>query len=52
MLVNTTGRERTLNITGADLSDAQAHMVDERHLLSVAFETEKIKNNTVLLIEW
>ena len=52
MISNQTGVTQPLCIEGADLSDARVYAVDQRRLLSMAFDTSEIENDTVLLIEW
>ena len=52
MISNQTGEAQPLQIEGVDLSDAHIYQIDQRHLLSMAFDANEIKNDTVLLIEW
>ena len=52
MISNQTGKAQPLHIEGVDLSDARLYVIDQRHLLSMAFDTDKIANDTVLLVEW
>ena len=52
MISNQTGEKQPLHIEGADLSDARVYAIDQRRLLSMAFDTNEIANDTVLLIEW
>ena len=52
MISNQTGATQPLHIEGADLSDARVYAIDQRRLLSMAFDTNEIANDTVLLIEW
>lgn len=51
-VVNRTGEEQQLQLEGVDMQSAQIHKIDGKHLLSLAFDAETIKNDTVLLIEW
>ncbi len=52
MIVNQTGEMQELQLEGVDLTNAQVHKIDGNHRLSMAFETDTIANDTVLLIEW
>ena len=52
MISNQTGENQPLQIEGVDLSEARIYTIDQRHLLSMAFDADEIKNDTVLLIEW
>ncbi len=52
MLSNLTGAEQSLNIEGADLSDARFYVIDQDRLLSWAPNANAIKPNEVILIEW
>jgi hypothetical protein len=52
MIANCTEKAQELSLEGVDLSDARIYMIDQRHLLSMAFDADRIANNTVLLIEW
>lgn len=52
MISNISGKEQDLNINGADLSDARWYLIDDRRLLSWSPEIKKIKNNTVVLVEF
>ena len=52
MISNLTGAEQSLEISGAELSDARYHVIDGERLLSWSAPTRSIKNNEVLLIEW
>lgn len=52
MIVNRTGEAQELKLEGADLNDARYYILDEDHLLSMAFDADCIDNDTVLFIEW
>ena len=52
MISNQTGKTQPLQIEGADLADARIYAIDQRQLLSMAFDASEIANDTVLLIEW
>ena len=52
MLVNRTGERQQLQLSGVDMEHAQIHVIDDKRLLSMAFEADSIGDNTVLLIEW
>ena len=52
MISNQTGEAQPLQIEGVDLSEARIYTIDQRHLLSMAFDADEIKNDTVLLVEW
>ena len=52
MICNRTGETQELCIEGADLTNARFYVLDNLHLLSMAFDTEQIENDTVMLIEW
>ena len=51
-VVNRSGETQELQLEGVDIGNAQIHKIDGKHLLSMAFDAEKIANDTVLLIEW
>ena len=52
MLSNVTGETQTLEITGADLTSARYHVIDQERLLSWSPAVIEIENNQVLLIQW
>ena len=52
MISNQTGATQPLSIRGVDLSQARLYVIDQHHLLSMAFDASEIKNDTVLLLEW
>ena len=52
MISNQTGETQALQPEGVDLAEARIYTIDQRHLLSMAFDATEIKNDTVLLIEW
>ena len=52
LLVNRTGEDQELRIDGAELSGARYYIIDQKHLMSIAFDADRIKNDTVLYIEW
>ncbi|MBO7170937.1 MAG: hypothetical protein J6W28_07160, partial [Clostridia bacterium] len=52
LVANRTDKVQPLVLEGVDLSTARYHMIDGKHLLSMAFDAEAIKPDTVLLIEW
>lgn len=52
MISNCTGKAQELSLEGIDMSDAYIYIVDQRHLLSMAFSADRIANDTVMLIEW
>lgn len=51
-VVNRSGKTQELQLEGVDIGNAQIHKIDGKHLMSLAFDAEKIANDTVLLIEW
>ncbi|MBE6667768.1 MAG: hypothetical protein E7607_05625 [Ruminococcaceae bacterium] len=52
MLVNQTGKTQELTFEGVDLSDAHVYKIDQKHLMSIAFNTDKIDNDTVIYLEF
>ena len=52
MISNQTGEAQTLSLEGVDLAEARIYVIDKLHLLSMGFDTDRIANDTVLLIEW
>ena len=52
MLVNQTGKTQELTFEGVDLSDAHVYKIDQKHLMSIAFNTDKINNDTVIYLEF
>ena len=52
MLVNQTGKVQELTFDGVDLTDAHIYRIDQTHPMSIAFNANKIDDNTVLYIEW
>jgi hypothetical protein len=52
MISNISGVTQTLEITGADLTKARYHVIDQERLLSWSPAVTEIENNQVLLIQW
>ena len=52
MISNLTGAEQSLDISGADLTDARYSVIDNERLLSWSPAVKAINKNEVLLIEW
>ena len=52
LLSNISGETQRLNITGADLTKARWHVIDQERLLSWSPAVTEIENNQVLLIQW
>ena len=52
MITNVSGADQSLEIEGADLTDARWYLIDDRRLLSWSPELKEIKNNTVILVEF
>ena len=52
MLVNQTGKTQELTFEGVDLSDAHVYKIDQKHLMSIAFNTDKIANDAVIYLEF
>ena len=52
MITNVSGADQSLEIEGADLTDARWYLIDDRRLLSWSPELKEIKNNTVVLVEF
>ena len=52
MISNISGKAHALNITGADLTHARYHYIDDQRMLSWAPNAKELKNNSIVLIEW
>jgi hypothetical protein len=52
MIANCTGKTQELTFEGIDLSDAYVYKIDQKHLMSIAFNTDKIDNDTVIYLEF
>jgi hypothetical protein len=52
MISNISGKEQTLEIEGADLTDARWYVLDQQRLLSWSPAVKTIENNAVVLVEF